>query len=423
MKLKRIMTVLAGIFPVFLAAACGTAAPEKDPLDGTYYCERIMVYDADGNMRQFLSSEDAGAEDTYLTITGGTDVEYGYIYHGEAEEPKHGSIHEKEESEGMVNAEVYFEGDADKYTLSYEPDANTGMAEKLVLVHHFGENGNYLGFTFSTEKHESKGEPYKDIEDVTGKIDEFETSDTYKNIAEVLDKTYNGSDHELKLDKNSRELVLSVEIPELAGALGKSSKLDSTWNELCGSFDKTSSSIQTVINAGGFKGISFVMDVADSGTTLYQSENGKRTFTYEPSESSSAAVQPATPKPNTGSGSSAGGSFESSNAYKQISKIVRESFPDSNPKISYREKDKMLTITLTGGKNWQEAVLNDPASYSAWVNYTNSLLNVSASGYDVLCDEGYSDIACTIMVVSYEDTSKALFGCMNGVTYYDFTID
>ena len=422
MKLKRIMTVLAGIFPVFLAAACGSAAQAKDPLDGTYYCERIMVYDADGNMRQFLSSEDAGAEDTYLTITDGTGVEYGYTYHGEAEAAKHGSIHEKEESEGMVSAEVYFEGDADKYTLSYEPDGATGKPEKLVLVHHFGENGNYLGFTFSTEKHESKGEPYKDIEDVTGKIDEFETSDTYKNIAEVLNKSYDGFEHELKLDKDRKELVLSVEIPDLSGALGKSSELDSTWNELCGSFDKTSSSIQTVINAGGFKGISFVMDVADSGTTLYRSENGERTFTYEPSAGSGAAAQ-ATPKPDTGSGSTTGGSFESSNAYKQISKIIKESFPDSNPKISYREKDKMLTITLTGGKNWETAVLNDSATYSAWVNYTNSLLNVSASGYDVLCDEGYSDIACTIMVVSYDDPSKALFGCMNGVSYYDFTVD
>ena len=426
MELKRIMTALSAVITVFLMTACGTAAAPAepaDPLDGTYYCERIMVYDADGNMRQFLQSEDAGAENTYLTISGGKSVEYGYSYHGEADEPLIGSIRNTEENGGMVNGDVFFEGDGDKYTLSYETDAASGKPEKLVLVHHFGENGNYIGLLFKTEKHASKGEPYKDIEDVTGKTDEFESSETYQNIKQALDKSYDGFEHELKLDKEARELKLTVEIPDLASALGKSEKLDSTWSELCDSFDSTSDSIQVVINAGGYRGISFVMDVQDSGTVLYHSENGERTYTFTPTQSSTAEQPAETAKPDTGSSGKTGGSFEKSDAYKKISKIIKDAFPDRNPKISYSDANKMLTITLTGGKNWQEAVLNDSASYSAWIDYTDSLLDVSASGYDVLCDEGYSDIACTIMVVSYEDPSKALFACMNGVSYYDFTID
>lgn len=83
----------------------------------------------------------------------------------------------------------------------------------------------------------------------------------------------------------------------------------------------------------------------------------------------------------------------------------------------------MLTVTLTAGKGWKEAILNDSSSYAAWIDYTNDLLNVSESGYASLCDAGYSDIAFTILVQDYDDSSKALFGCMNGTSYYDFTIN
>ena len=102
---------------------------------------------------------------------------------------------------------------------------------------------------------------------------------------------------------------------------------------------------------------------------------------------------------------------------------MKKSFPDMNPRVSYSAKDNMLYVKLTGGKGWTEAILNDSTSYSNWVDFTDNLLKVSDSGYGVLCDAGYSEIAFTILVESYEDTSKVLFGCMNGTSYYEFTIN
>ncbi len=405
-----------------LSGCSAPAAESADPLNGTYYCQRVFIYDGGTNLRDFHNSEALGSENTTLTISGGKSVEYTYWYHGEQESVMQGSLRDTTEKDGIVTGKVFFEGDATEYTLSVEKD-DAGKPKTISFVWPFGDNGNYMGLSFSGEKRPAGSAPYEELEDTADKLKDFESSETYKQITGMLENTYGSFDHTLTYDAENYRLNLELGMTGLKDALGQSADLRNTFGELCDAFDTISTSVQTVINAGGYKGITFVLHFNDGNDTLYASENGERTYVYRPDTAPAPAVTP-TPSPSPSpTPAPVNTSFENTDTFRKIRQIVQESFPDSNPQVSYRKKDNMLTVTLTGGKNWEEAILNDRNSYLAWIDYTMNLQNVSSSGYDILCDEGYQEIAFTIMVVSYNDSSKALYACMNGITYYDFTED
>ena len=415
--MKRVHKVLLSfLLGTAVLNGCAGKSESADPLDGTYYCQRVMVYDQNQNLQDFYNSEVLGAENTVLKITGGESVEFTYYYHGEVEKELKGSLRDKAETDGYTTGKVLFEGDAAEYTLSYETDKETGKPSKLALVSAFGENGNYLGFSLAGEKRTAVTGPYEDLEDKVSKLNDFASSKTYTDIKNVIDQTFADFEHTLEYDQDVHTLTLSIYMDGLKDALDRSREVAGSFDELCTSLDNIASSVQTAINAGGYKGVNFIVEFSDGAAVLYHAEKGSRVSAYKPSESTAAA--PAKTPASTPSGSS---SFEDFAVYKEIRQQMVSSFPDSDPKVSFRKKDNMLTVTLTGGKNWEDAVLNDTNSYLAWLDYTANLNNVSASGYNVLCDAGYSDVAFTIMVVSYSDPSKALYACMNGEGYYDFT--
>ena len=424
--LRRFIILVFSVVFLMTMSACSKPESQADrktsPLDGTYYCERVMLYDADGNLKTFYSSSNLGSENTYMTISEGKDIEFAWYYHGEADDILNGSIRNIEKEDDMSSGDVLFEGVADKYTLAYKTAEDSETISSLSLVYPFGENGNQIGLLFKKDKQAPSSGTYEDLEDIENQLGDFETSETCRKIKEAIENGYANMAHELSFDPDQKEYVLSVNIDGIAGNLGKSSQLDSVWDELCQAFDNNSSAFQTVINTGGYRGIRFLLKAYDGDTELYRSENGERVYVYEPADTDST-VSNTTPSAGNSGTAGSQSSFEQSGTFREIKSAMESSFPDSNPKVTYREKDKMLTVTLTGGKNWEEAILNDSTSYANWIAYTSSLMDVSESGYDVLCDAGYSDIAFTIMVLSYNDTSKALYACMNGVTYYDFTTD
>ena len=428
--MKRAFKAAVSLFlSIILIAGCSagsTGAVESNPLDGTYYCQRVMVYDQNQNLQKFYNSEALGAENTALTITNGKDVEFKYYYHGEMEKELQGSLRDVAESNGYATGKILFEGDAAEYTLSYETDEETGRPSKLALVSSFGENGNYLGFSLSGEQRTASSGPYENLEDAESKLNGFESSNTYSDVKQVIEQTFSGFEHTLDYDGEQHTLTLNLYMDGLKAAVDQSSEVASSFKELCSSLDNIESSVQTAINAGGYKGVRFIIAFNDGSELLYYAENGARTAAYQPSVQSTAPVETPKPSPTPSAETAAvntSTSFENSETYRKIEKQMLASFSDNSPKVTYRNKDHMLTVTLTGGKNWEDAILNDSKSYLYWLDFTENLNGVSASGYAVLCDEGYSDIAFTIMVVSYNDPSKALYACMNGETYYDFTLE
>ena len=423
--MKSILKSLLSLFVcMFILSACssGASAP-SDPLDGTYYCQRLFVYDTGTNMREFYNSENLGSENTTLTITDGKTVNYTYYYHGTEEKSLQGSLRDTTEGDNTLDGKVFFEGDSTEYTLACEFDPDSGKPKTISLVYPFGSNGNYMGLSFSDTKRDAITGTYDDLEDTENKLSDFENSDVYQQVTAYLEKTYGDFDHTLTYDSDNYELNLVLRLDGLKNGIDQSSDVNKSFGELCDALDTISTSVQTVINAGGYKGISFILHFDDGSSTLYASENGTRTYTYTPKETIAAAPAPsATPAPSTApAATTTSTSFKDSSTFAEIKRLVSNAFPDSNPQITYREKDNMLTVVLTGGKNWEDAILNDSKTYSAWLSYTSDLLDLSASGYDVLCDEGYPEIAFTIMVVSYDDSDKALYACMNGTPFYDFT--
>ncbi len=95
-------------------------------------------------------------------------------------------------------------------------------------------------------------------------------------------------------------------------------------------------------------------------------------------------------------------------------------FTGYDPKLTYDKDKKTLTLTVVAPSGTAAGIAAKNARIiNDWYGWTDSMADLSYSGYLKMSEDGYGDIAFIIMILSDSDHSKALYATMNGEDYYN----
>lgn len=111
--------------------------------------------------------------------------------------------------------------------------------------------------------------------------------------------------------------------------------------------------------------------------------------------------------------------FGSSELFQEMKNILEDTMGDYSPSITYDRENALVNVMIVAPDGSASAlVTNKYAVESAWNSLTESLTEVSLSGYDLLSGSGL-DIGCSVIVLSDVNPDKVLFGAVNGLEVYD----
>ena len=405
----------------FLLTGCGNASSSES--GETWYLNRIMFYDENSNFLGFYNAEQIGSEESTLFIGDAGRVEYTFYYHNEEKEKRRGSISESEEGQKDQQI-VLFEGDGNKNILMKDGEEDN---ETMLLTYKYDDT-HFAGASFKKEKKEKYNDTLKNIE-LPDKED-FLESEIYRSVIASLAK--GGTKYTADYDRENNIFLIRYYPPSgLASALRSSSEeIGSTFEQLCGSLLDISKNVAASIHVGGYKQITCRVELVndeDETASLFRADNGEEVYKYKYGNTASSQTPSGNSPSSSGSSSSGNTSsnvdkgFEGSESYNEIRRICLDSFYENNPKMKYDASKNTFTLTLEAPNGTHEEVdAQNMGVLMAWYDWTASLSNVSAGGYQLMSKDGYSNIAFIIMVSSDKDPSKCLYATMNGEDYYNF---
>lgn len=277
------------------------------------------------------------------------------------------------------------------------------------------------------------------IESVQDYHESFDETDVYTTIVDTLDSSYADFPHHVGFDRNEGALNIYFEAMDgLRNALMSSddAKLHESWNTIADAMASISESYATVVKASGggsFCNVYWVDKLNDGDSYskddyLLWLQNGEIKYNFvddkkQTSSSSSSSSSSGSSNKSSSSSSSSGG-FTSSTSYKEIKSMLSSEFADSSPKFDYNAGKNTFTMTLTAPSGVHNALDAKAENVIyAWIDYTSNLAAVSEAGYEMMCEDGYSNIAFIIMVCSDRDSSICMYATMNGVDYYNILYD
>ncbi len=413
--MKKFLTCFLCV--LFLAGCSGG----KQGSGKTYYLNRLMFYDAGDSFLGFHSAEQIGSEDSFLTVSADGKIEYQYFYHGDQEKVMKGSV---SGDDGSLRKTVLFEGDGNENQLVYEEDN-----PDVVTLFYSYDGDLRVRAVFSSEKKGKYDGVLENIE-FDNKVP-FDQSEVHDLIISQIESS--STEYEASYDDSQKLFTIRYYPP--AGLLrmikNKPDEVRELFDKLCDTFGDLSEKFGHLISAGGYKEVRCRVEVIndeDHSDSLFVSENGEEI--YKEAYGSTAGSSGNTVSVPSGNSSAASSgqqsssdsrdSFLSSKSYKELKKAA-DRFSDNDPKLNFDAKKKTVTLTLQAPRGTHDGVdAKDMGVLFSWYDWTASLSNVSWGGYQMMCDEGYSDIAFIIMVCSDKDSSKCLYATMNGDDYYNF---
>ncbi len=405
-------------------------AGNEESLDGIYYLYDVIFTNDKNSLIDSREAPKIGSEDSSLTISGDR-IEFDYYFHREKESSKAGSIKEESNISDVENVGneslVLFEGDGNQYYLSTIMDEKNCI-QKVYLRRVMGD-GYSMRYCFTPDKLDQYDGELEEInlndktpfeesavyavmkEEVESKIDQVEVS--YDSVSSLVRITYYAPDG------------LYDKMPLISES---DTDLVSSINTICSALLKLSLSGKKAVDATGYTEVSVMARLVDrsvengvicsyvDGDEVYRKQYGTGLVDNSNSGNSNSSNS-SNSSSNTDDTKS---DFENSESYKNIKSICMREFSDNNPRFSYDRKNKTFTLTLTCAKGVHKAIDEDAKKViEAWIGWCYYLAEVSASGYQIMCDDGYSDICFIIMVCSDIDSSKCMYATLNGYDQYN----
>ena len=272
------------VFLCFLLFACSNqeiATSESKILGVVYYCKRITVCDAYGNMQGFYTANMQGLENTSISYN---EANFNFIFdNGETKKEFSGTLEEFENTDKDTYTANGKTSEGDDIVLIYKVE-NKVVTDVLYTMK--DEDLNFISFLFTTEKFErDQSATINFILSEDGKIKntninekvDFENTSTFETIKENF-KTIFG-DKALKCGVSDGYLIFVVgtDSGTTSAILEKESSFTESWSKLCENADLVSEKYKEAIDTIGYKELSvgvFLVSDLDSSVSLYVSQDG-----------------------------------------------------------------------------------------------------------------------------------------------------
>ena len=111
--------------------------------------------------------------------------------------------------------------------------------------------------------------------------------------------------------------------------------------------------------------------------------------------------------------------FGESEMFRQMVNVIHGAFVENSPSVEYDRINSLVNITVTAPQGTVDSLeQGSQQALESWQIITNSLLELSKSGYETLGGAGLR-IGCAVILLSDENPENVLYATLNGAEFYD----